>query len=216
MTTSKQNAVHKADVKVGSTYAVKVSGRIVPVTIDSIRQVNLYNGQGREVTQWSGLNQQTGNRVTIRSAAKLRYELVRDIGLVDGQPVTPTNAAIALNQEAALKPEIAVQYKRAAMRSGRWVRKDSPVVFELVSSDRPEHLTGGAYFDPDPNCGFCLGLGSVDSGGSTPWGESIDVACGCLRIRRDVTPDELRSLCGEDAPEQCQEFEDESGRWRRV
>jgi hypothetical protein len=36
------------------------------------------------------------------------------------------------------------------------------------------------------------------------------------RILRDVTPDELRSLCGEDAPEQCQEFEDESGRWRRV
>jgi hypothetical protein len=33
----------------------------------------------------------------------------------------------------------------------------------------------------DPDCGFCMGTGVVDSGGSTPWGEWIDAPCGCLK-----------------------------------
>lgn len=32
---------------------------------------------------------------------------------------------------------------------------------------------------PDPNCPWCLGEGSVDSGGFTPWDAAIYVACGC-------------------------------------
>src|SRR5688572_28316338 len=35
---------------------------------------------------------------------------------------------------------------------------------------------------PDPNCPRCSGDGSVDSGGSTPWGTPITVACDCLEV----------------------------------
>lgn len=35
------------------------------------------------------------------------------------------------------------------------------------------------YKPADPNCGWCLGKGVVDSGGVTPWGWPIDIRCGC-------------------------------------
>jgi hypothetical protein len=143
---SKTNAVHKADVKVGSTYAVKVSGRIVPVTILEANK-QLVGYPKRQVVMWVGENRQTGKHVSIRSAAKLRYELVQE-------------------------------FQREGPQLYRWVRKDSPIVFELIDARFPCEVGG--------------------------------------RTQRDVTPDELAGLCGEDAPEQCQEFEDESGRWRRV
>jgi hypothetical protein len=36
------------------------------------------------------------------------------------------------------------------------------------------------------NCPTCKGTGSTDSGGVTPWGESIDVPCECLSSEADT------------------------------
>jgi hypothetical protein len=58
--------VKKADVSVGSTYLVKVSGRIVPVRLDS---ESSYGG-------WNGTNTITGRGVRIKTAAKLRKQVV--------------------------------------------------------------------------------------------------------------------------------------------
>lgn len=33
--------------------------------------------------------------------------------------------------------------------------------------------------DPDPSCPICDGSGECDSGGTTPWGEGINVRCSC-------------------------------------
>jgi hypothetical protein len=52
----------KADVKVGSLYAAKVSGKVVPVHIDAA------NPRGG----WDGTNQATGKKVRIKSAQRLR------------------------------------------------------------------------------------------------------------------------------------------------
>lgn len=35
------------------------------------------------------------------------------------------------------------------------------------------------YKAPEPDCSFCHGSGSSDSGGQTPWGEWIAIRCGC-------------------------------------
>lgn len=55
----------KSQVTIGKTYAVKVSGKIVPVRLDS---VSPYGG-------WNATNMHTKREVRIRSAAKLRREI---------------------------------------------------------------------------------------------------------------------------------------------
>lgn len=50
------------DVTLGAVYIVKVSGRLVPVRLES---VSPYGG-------WVGRNQNTGREIRIRTAAKLR------------------------------------------------------------------------------------------------------------------------------------------------
>ncbi len=40
-------------------------------------------------------------------------------------------------------------------------------------------------------CPCCNGKGVVDSGGSTPWDEPIDIPCSCCLGRRMVTEQEL-------------------------
>lgn len=61
----------KNEVVVGKTYMVKVSGRVVPVKLDSVSR---YGG-------WVGTNTVTGREVRIHTAAKLRRE--------QGAPVPP-------------------------------------------------------------------------------------------------------------------------------
>lgn len=53
----------QADVSVGTTYVVKVSGHLVPLRLD---RESAY-GKG-----WEGTNLATGRQIRIRSAAKLR------------------------------------------------------------------------------------------------------------------------------------------------
>lgn len=56
----------KADVVLGKTYVVKVSGHLAPVKLES---VSPYGG-------WNGRNTRTGREIHIRSASKLRREHV--------------------------------------------------------------------------------------------------------------------------------------------
>ena len=58
----------KKDVKVGKVYAVKVSGKIVPV---EIMEESIY-GKG-----WNGKNLITKRDIRIRTGGKLRVELVK-------------------------------------------------------------------------------------------------------------------------------------------
>ena len=59
----------KTEVDLGKTYAAKISGRLVPVTI---LNENRYGG-------WSAKNKVTGREVRIKSAQKLRFELIYGI-----------------------------------------------------------------------------------------------------------------------------------------
>jgi len=52
----------KSDVKVGQTYTAKVSDRLVPVRIDSV-----HSKQG-----WNATNTDTGKRIHVKSAQRLR------------------------------------------------------------------------------------------------------------------------------------------------
>jgi len=61
----------KGEIEIGKTYAAKVSGKVVPVTITG--------ENGRE--GWWGLNQKTSRYIWIKTAARLRfpmYQVERD------------------------------------------------------------------------------------------------------------------------------------------
>jgi len=56
--------MHKSDVQVGKTYTVKVSGRIVSVRLTAECPLG----------GWVGVNTETGRKVRIKTAARLRFE----------------------------------------------------------------------------------------------------------------------------------------------
>jgi hypothetical protein len=35
------------------------------------------------------------------------------------------------------------------------------------------------HLEPDPHCQYCHGSGLMDSGGTTPWDQYIEVRCYC-------------------------------------
>ena len=55
----------RKDVEIGGIYAVKVSGKVVPVRLD---RESPYGG-------WIGINTKTRREVRIRTAGKLRFRL---------------------------------------------------------------------------------------------------------------------------------------------
>lgn len=59
----------KKDVKIGTIYAVKVSGKISPV---KILCVNQYGG-------WDAVNTKTNRNVRLRTAGRLRYEVLEKL-----------------------------------------------------------------------------------------------------------------------------------------
>jgi hypothetical protein len=61
--------MRKAEVETGKVYAAKVSDRLSPVRLDSA-----YPGGG-----WHATNLRTQHRVFIRSAQRLRFEVIRDL-----------------------------------------------------------------------------------------------------------------------------------------
>ncbi len=70
----------KAEIKVGGHYIAKVSGRIVTVRVDAIRECGGYD-HNRPVYDVTNLT--TGRKTTFRSAAKFRSE----IGGVNWKPI---------------------------------------------------------------------------------------------------------------------------------
>lgn len=70
------------DVKIGSVYAVKVSGTVQPVRITGERPERVGTRGCRDSgchavhDGWYGKNMLTGREVRIKSATRLRYEMV--------------------------------------------------------------------------------------------------------------------------------------------
>lgn len=65
--------MRQRDVKVGKTYAVKVTdGRLCPVTLTAEAPDDYYSGRER----WYGTNLKTGRQLTL-TAARLRFEVVK-------------------------------------------------------------------------------------------------------------------------------------------
>jgi len=61
----------KKDVQgVGHVYAVKVSGKVVPVRL--LEEYHSYRGKQNG---WIGVNLRTGRKIHVRTAAKLRWEI---------------------------------------------------------------------------------------------------------------------------------------------
>ncbi len=68
----------KNEIQVGGHYVAKVSGRLVTVRVDAIREYNpSFNASYRSLrnaTYYDVTNLATGRKTTFRSAAKVRYE----------------------------------------------------------------------------------------------------------------------------------------------
>lgn len=79
--------MRKADVRIGATYTVKVSGRLVPVRVDG---VSPFGG-------WDGTNLQTRRAVRIKSAQRLRPRVT--------PAVTTAVPASAADEHRARYPE---------------------------------------------------------------------------------------------------------------
>lgn len=74
-------------IKIGNVYAAKVTDKVVPVRIDAVR-ISLSTGK---TGGWDATNLKTNRKVVIKSAAKLRKEIVvPDAGANDVKPA-PTS-----------------------------------------------------------------------------------------------------------------------------
>ena len=69
----------QAEIKVGHQYQAKVSGRIVVVHVDAIRETTRF---GKDVTVYDVTNLGTGRKLTFKSAAKFRREVQAGIPVV--------------------------------------------------------------------------------------------------------------------------------------
>lgn len=89
----------KKDVKVGSVYVVKVSGKLCRVRIDReepVRHSSVLRSGGKPIRfggGWWGTNLETNREVRIKSAAKLRLYVPKDSGKSYAKPKA-TRAAI--------------------------------------------------------------------------------------------------------------------------
>jgi len=72
----------KDNVKLGQTYAAKVSGNVVPVRLD---KVNSHGG-------WDGVNLRSGKSVRIRSSQRLRGLWPKKTMPIVEEPITPAEA----------------------------------------------------------------------------------------------------------------------------
>ena len=101
----------KAEVKVGETYAVKVSGNVVPVVIDE------EHPQGG----WVGTNQETNRQVRVKSAQRLRCPW--DAYLARGDQALGADEPDATGRETGAKgqkkPKREVKATKAKKRATR-------------------------------------------------------------------------------------------------
>jgi len=102
------NKVHKKDVRVGAVYAVKVSGSIVPVRLDAEDKIRISVLKGTIRNTWLGTNLRTNREIRIRSAAKLRYELVKCMKKDCKRWVQLTEAGSRTCRECTRKEDLAL------------------------------------------------------------------------------------------------------------
>lgn len=76
----KQRFVTK-DVQIGTVYVVKISETLRPIRIASDLGLAVDRGGRKKHRGWIGLNLETGKRVTIKSAARLRMKC--PLGLIE-------------------------------------------------------------------------------------------------------------------------------------
>ncbi len=77
----KEPDVKKAEIKVGGHYVAKVSGMLTTVRVDSVREQegyrsNVSNHRVKDSTVYDVTNLTTGRKLTFRSAAKFRSEII--------------------------------------------------------------------------------------------------------------------------------------------
>ncbi len=84
----------KNEVKVGHVYVAKVSGKLVPVRIDSVHSLG----------GWNATNTKTGKRVRIRSAQRLRHALPDAKTTKDAESARPDKAAKGAATKKAAEP----------------------------------------------------------------------------------------------------------------
>jgi hypothetical protein len=95
--------MRKAEIKIGSTYQVKVSGKLSRVRINGICP---FGG-------WYGTNTSTGRDVRIRTAARLRFEIQKMPTEVS--PMTQLSAEAAAKvqaEETAFEGPLATEVKQ--------------------------------------------------------------------------------------------------------
>ena len=85
----------KSEVSVGKTYIVKVSGNLTRVRLDSVSE---YGG-------WNGTNLQTGRSVRIKSAAKLRREVVPNNAPINKNKVREESLGTIIDKAFDALPE---------------------------------------------------------------------------------------------------------------
>ena len=81
----------KKQIEVGKIYAMKVSGKVVPVKVVGIRTVSGFNG--RDKTIYACVNQKTGRDCKAQSASKFRHEIKPKTELVHKTETIPFNEA---------------------------------------------------------------------------------------------------------------------------
>ena len=81
----------KKQIEVGKIYAMKVSGKVVPVKIANIRTV--FTPLDREQTIYDCVNQITGRDCRAHSASKFRHEIKPKTELVHKTETIPFNEA---------------------------------------------------------------------------------------------------------------------------
>jgi len=108
----------KNEITIGSTYTAKITNRVVPVRIDA---TNPHGG-------WDATNLATGNKVRIKSAAKLRG-VYRDTAKSE-PAATPTNATRANTAATDAKGESEASTKATpasnATRAKRAAKPNKP------------------------------------------------------------------------------------------
>jgi hypothetical protein len=151
--------VKKADVKIGKTYVVKVSGKLQPVRIT---RESPYGG-------WVGRNEKTGREVRIRGAGRLRQELKPALAAL-GPATPPTDLTTP-----RLSPQvrgIGLAYMRLWRRQQQDAGKDSSYVAFWPAhglcpacQGRGEVNCGSQL---EPNCAACGGSGLLIAQGIAP------------------------------------------------
>lgn len=122
------------EVKVGSIYSVKVSGALAAVRLDheqkddTIRRHSALRGNyvaRKASTSWRGTNLRTGREVYIRSAAKLRCELVENPAWTTSSPSTTPRFLRKEKSTMSIKP-----------------RRTNPTQYDLTVEYRGHHAEG--------------------------------------------------------------------------